>query len=57
MGRIFNCTRRRDGSGLEGGYDSHVAEGGGEYIVFTKKSVLPCYMASNVTTHDEFELF
>jgi hypothetical protein len=35
-----------DGGDLVQGYDSHVAEGGQEWVIFEPTQVLPCYLVS-----------
>jgi hypothetical protein len=43
-GKVYNCVERRDGGVLEPGYDSHVAEGGAEWVLFEASQVLPLFV-------------
>lgn len=44
LGKPYNCVQRRDGGALEDGYDSHIAEGGKEFVLFENESVLPMFV-------------
>ncbi len=44
LGRAYSITKRRDGGKCEPGYDSHVAEGGREYVCFCDDQVLPLFV-------------
>lgn len=44
LGRPYDCYHRLDGGDLVEGFDSHVAEGGSEFVVFTDASILPIFV-------------
>jgi len=46
LGKSLNleCHERMDGLPVKEGYDSHIAEGGQEFVLFDEGQVLPCYL-------------
>jgi hypothetical protein len=44
LGKAYDCVKRRDGGILEPGYDSHIAEGGKEFVLFKNTQVLPLWV-------------
>jgi hypothetical protein len=44
LGKVYNCVERRDGGPCEPGFDSHVAESGCEWVLFSNSQVLPLFV-------------
>lgn len=44
LGKPKDITHRIDGQPCTPGYDSHIAQGGNEWVLFDEAQVLPCYL-------------
>lgn len=44
LGKKIRIYKRMDGQPCTPGYDSHIAEGGSEWVLFDEAQVLPCYV-------------